>query len=302
MKTLKFKKIDAFTKGIASGNPAGYIYMDTHEILNEEEMQKIAAELKGFVNEVGYVNKIGEQYKLRFYSSECAVAFCGHATIAIMYDLLSSNKELFDRTEVFINVSAGTLSVFNHIKEDDAVYIMAPAPKFLEYKIKSNQIADILGIQFSDINSTMPIRLIDGGLRTLIVPITTLDSCLKIYPNQENLRLFCLENEIDIIHVFVKETYTTSSKYRTRVFAPKYGYLEDAATGSGNAAFGHYLIDENKWESDFTIEQGPIKTNPNFVKLKLYEKDGVEHILFGGCATTRIEGNYCLHGYPEKFE
>ena len=148
----------------------------------------------------------------------------------------------------------------------------------------------------------MPIRLIDGGLRTLIVPITSLESCLSIYPNQENLRLFCLENEIDIIHVFVKETYTESSKYHTRVFAPKYGYLEDPATGSGNSAFGYYLIDENKWESDFTIEQGAIKTNPNFVKLKRYEKDGVEHILFGGCATTRIDGNYYLHGYPVKFE
>lgn len=296
MKTLKFKKIDAFTKGISSGNPAGYIYMDTGEILDEEEMQKIAVELKGFVNEVGYVNKVGEQYKLRFYSSECEVAFCGHATIAIMYDLLSNNKELFDRKEVFINVKAGKLSVFNLIKEDDAVFIMAPEPKFLECNIKPNQIADILGINSSDINSKMPIRLIDGGLRTLIVPISTLDSCLRIYPNQENLRLFSLENGIDIIHVFVTETHTASSKYRTRVFAPKFGYLEDAATGSGNSAFGYYLIDENKWESDFTIEQGPIKANPNFVKLKRYEKDGVERILFGGCATTRIDGNYCLHG------
>jgi len=143
----------------------------------------------------------------------------------------------------------------------------------------------------------MSIRLIDGGLRTLIVPITTLATCLSINPNQENLRLFCLKNEIDIIHVFVKETFTLISKYRTRVFAPKYGYLEDAATGSGNSAFGYYLIDENKWESDFTIEQGPIKTNPNFIKLKRYEKDGIEYILFGGCATTRVDGNYCLHGF-----
>ena len=296
MKTLKFKKIDAFTKGISCGNPAGYVYMENHEILNEEEMQQIAIELKGFVNEVGYVNKIGEKFKLKFYSSECEVAFCGHATIAIMYDLLSNTKELIDKKEVFIDVNAGTLSVFNHIKEDDAVFIMAPAPKFLECRIKSEQIASILGIKSSDINSKMPIRLIDGGLRTLIVPITTLVNCLGINPNQENLRLFCLENEIDIIHVFVKETFTPLSKYRTRVFAAKFGYLEDAATGSGNSAFGYYLIDEGQWESDFTIEQGPIKANPNFVKLKRYEKDGIEHILFGGCATTRIDGNYCLHG------
>jgi PhzF family phenazine biosynthesis protein len=162
LKTLKFKKIDAFTKGLSSGNPAGYVYMENHEILNEEEMQQIAIELKGFVNEVGYVNKTNEKFKLRFYSSECEVAFCGHATIAIMYDLLSNTKELIDKKEVFINVNAGTLSVFNRIKEDDAVFIMAPAPKFLECRLKSEQIASILGINSSDINSKMPIRIIDG--------------------------------------------------------------------------------------------------------------------------------------------
>ncbi|MEI7475267.1 MAG: PhzF family phenazine biosynthesis protein [bacterium] len=296
MKEMRFKKLDAFTKGISSGNPAGYIEMKDDEILNEQEMQKIAMELKGFVNEVGYVNQVGDQYKLRFYSSECEVDFCGHATIAIMYDLLSSNKELLTKQEVFINVNAGTLSVFNHIEEDDAVYIMAPAPKFLNCGVKIEQVAEILGINFSDINDKMPIRLVDGGLRTLIVPIKTLKSCLEIFPNQENLRLFCLENGIDIIHVSVKETYTKSSKYRTRVFAPKYGYLEDPATGSGNSAFGYYLIDENLWEGDFTIEQSADKMNPNFVKLKKYEKDGVIHMLFGGCATIRIDGNYCLHG------
>jgi PhzF family phenazine biosynthesis protein len=295
MKALRFKKIDAFTKGVSSGNPAGYIYMNNDEILSEDEMQKIASELKGFVNEVGYVNKIGEQYNLRFYSSECEVAFCGHAIIAIMYDLLANNKELTQKKEVLINVSAGTLSVFNRISEDDAVYIMAPTPKFLDCTLKPAQIAAALGIHFFDINDQMPIRLIDGGLKTLILPIATLESCLKIYPDQESLKLFCLENGIDIIHASTKETYTESCKYHTRVFAPKYGYLEDPATGSGNAAFGYYLIDENLWNGDFTIEQGPSKTNPNFVRLKQYEKDGIAHIIFGGCGTIRIDGAYCLH-------
>lgn len=296
MKELKFKKIDAFTKGISSGNPAGYIYMDDDKMLNEEEMQKIALELKGYVNEVGYVNQVGKQYKLRYYSSECEVAFCGHATIAIMYDLLSNNKDLLDEKEVFINVKAGTLSVFNNIKEEDAVFIMAPEPKFLKCNLQAEQVVEILGIKSSAINAKMPIRLIDGGLRTLIVPIATLSECIEINPHQENLRLFCLKNDIDIVLTFIKETHEELSKYRTRVFAPRFGYLEDNATGSGNSAFGYYLIDEGLWEGDFKIEQGPSKINPNFVKLKRYSKNGSEHILFGGCATTRIEGSYYFHG------
>ena len=294
MKTLKFKKIDAFTKGMSAGNPAGYIQMASNSELNAEEMQRIAAELKGFVNEVGYVDQTGGQYRLRFYSSECEVAFCGHATIAIMYDLLSSDPELAKKKKAMIQVNAGTLPVYNQIDDDDAVYIMAPEPKYLATVINADRIAESIGIPSSEINGGMPIRLVDGGLRTLIVPVTSLKTCIGIYPNQEDLRLFCLENGIDIIHVSTKETKNGSCKYRARVFAPKFGYLEDPATGSGNAAFGYYLTDENLWDGDFSVEQGPDETNPNIVKLRKITHDGIDRILFGGCATTRVDGSYIL--------
>jgi len=294
MKTLKFKKIDAFTKGLSSGNPAGYIYLQDNQILSDEEMQRIAFELKGFVSEVGYINQNGDGFDLRYYSAECEVAFCGHATIAIMYDLLSSQQDLRVKEEILIHVQAGTLSVFNRIDEDDAVYIMAPPPKYLESTLTPAQIAGVLDISLSEINTLMPIRLIDGGLRTLIVPLTTLESCLQIFPDQEKLKQFCMENDIDIIHISTNETHLPSCTYRTRVFAPRFGYLEDPATGSGNAAFGYYLLDENLWNNDFTIEQGPDRVRPNLIKLKRHEKDGVIRILFGGSATTRIEGIYCL--------
>ena len=113
MKELKFKKIDAFTKGTASGNPAGYIYLD-NESLSEAEMQLIASQLKGFVNEAGFLTKTGNSWNLKFYSSECQVRFCGHATIAIMYDLLSTMNHCDD--EVCIDVEAGRLPGFNRIK------------------------------------------------------------------------------------------------------------------------------------------------------------------------------------------
>lgn len=295
MKTLKFKKIDAFTKGISSGNPAGYVFLDKGELLSETAMQKMASELKGYVNEVGYVKKVGDEFNLKFYSSECEVEFCGHATIAIMYDLLSNNIDLLSRQEIFINVNAGKLSVFNHIDDEDAVYIMAPNPEFLECDLGTSEIAEILHVDKTDLDDSRPIKLINGGLKTLLVPFRTLSGCLNILPDQEPLRLFCLDNGIDIIHVSTKETHNPECKYRTRVFAPKYGYLEDPATGSGNSAFGYYLIDQGLWNEKIIIEQGPDKSNPNFVKLKRYTLNGKDNMIFGGCATIRIQGNYYLH-------
>jgi PhzF family phenazine biosynthesis protein len=300
MKTLDFKKIDAFTKGLSPGNPAGYVFMERADLLSEDEMQKIAAELKGFVNEVGFVNRQDKQFGMKFFSSECEVAFCGHATIAIMYDLISTNPDLINEKELKIKVSAGTLSVFNHVKDEDAVYIMAPEPQFLEREIKWSEIAQALDADITVFDNEKTFQVIDGGLRTLIIPMASLKDCLRLYPNQENLKQFCFKNDIDIVHVFTDEVYTSDAKYRTRVFAPKYGYLEDPATGSGNSAFCYYLIYKNLWTGDFSIEQGSSLNNPNIVKVKRYEKDNVDRILFGGCGTTRIVGSYCLHDNSNK--
>lgn len=296
MKILDFKKIDAFTKGSSSGNPAGYVLLERMDSLSEGEMQKLASELKGFVSEVGFACREDGGFHLKYYSSECEVAFCGHATIAIMYDLISTDPGLISEKELKIRVRAGTLPVFNRLREEDAVYITAPEPRFLKRDISRNEIAEALGTDMKAIKADRAVRVIDGGLRTLIVPLASLRDCLELFPDREVLRRFSLEKDFDIVHVYTDEVSTKGTKYRTRVFAPKYGYLEDPATGSGNSAFGFYLIDEGMWEDDFSIEQGPLRDSPNIVGIKRIRGDGTDRILFGGSATTRIKGKYLLHG------
>lgn len=295
MKILDFKKIDAFTKGSSSGNPAGYVLLDRMDSLTEGEMQKVASELGGFVSEVGFACREGNGCQLKYYSSECEVAFCGHATIAIMYDLISTTPELLNEKELKIRVRAGTLPVFNRLREEDAVYITAPEPKFLKRNISRNEIAEALGMDIKGIEAVRPVAIVDGGLRTLIVPMASLKDCLDLYPDEENLKEFCLEKDFDIVHVYTDCVSTGEARYRTRVFAPKYGYLEDPATGSGNSAFGYYLIDEGMWEDDFVIEQGPSLNDPNIIRIKRFNEGDVDRILFGGSGTVRIEGKYLLH-------
>ena len=126
---------------------------------------------------------------------------------------------------------------------------------------------------------------------------TGLDTILRMHPDQEKLRQFSLGNDFDIVHVFSAETASSANRYRTRVFAPKFGYLEDPATGSGNSAFGYYLLAEKLWPGDLCLEQGPSRENPNIVKLKHRATTEGDRILFGGSATTRIDGQYILHSF-----
>jgi PhzF family phenazine biosynthesis protein len=294
MKRLNFKKIDAFTDGLSSGNPAGYILLGPHDSLSVAEMLRVAGELKGFVNEVGFVRREGKRVHLRFYSSEREVAFCGHATIAILYDLITNDPELLDEPELSIRVLAGEMPVANRVRAEGAVYITAPEPLFLSRDIPLAETAEVLGISVTAIDSLRSMEVVDGGLRTFLVPLISLEECLALSPDQEELRQFSERHDFDILHVATSQTVQASNRYRVRVFAPKYGYLEDPATGSGNSAFGYSLIRHGHWETDFAIEQGPSRSHPNIVKLRRLNIGGIERIQFGGPATTRIVGHYCL--------
>jgi PhzF family phenazine biosynthesis protein len=297
MKKFRFKKIDAFATQKSRGNPAGYIWLDSEADISAFEMLQIAKELKGFVNEVGYIHRKSDNlFNLKFYSSEGEVDFCGHATIAIMYDLIKNSEGLRQRNVLKIQTNRGELEVENRIEREDAVFIMSPVPEVIKEIPGINKISAGLKIQISEIDRSLPISVINAGLSTLIIPIKSLKSILSILPDLKELKEFCIHSGIDIIEVFTKDVVHKNNDYRTRVFAPKYGYLEDPATGSGNSAFGYYLLGNNMWDHEtITIEQNGTIDNYNIVKLKKKQDDNrIERVLFGGGAITRINGVYIL--------
>ena len=297
MKKLPFKKIDAFATNMSDGNPAGYINLENQAELTTEEMLLIAKQLKGFVNEVGFATRLDkETINLKYYSAEKEVEFCGHATIAILYDIIKNDRYLLKKENIYIKTNKGSLKVVNRLKEENAVYIYSPKPEYKECSLKVQDLIEALSIKKTYLDNSYPISIVNAGLDTLIVPINGLDNILSISPNIDQLKRYCIANHLDIIEVFTKDVYNKNNQYRTRVFAPIFGYLEDPATGTGNSAFGYYLRKIGKWESDsLNIEQNSDKQKYNLVRLKIVkENDNEERVLFGGPAVVRVQGSYLL--------
>ena len=145
MKKLKFKKIDAFASYSSSGNPAAVIYLDSMEDLSEMEMLTIAKELKGFVSEVGYVCLgTDTDYRLRYFSSEREVAFCGHATIAILNDIIANTESLKSQKILSIATQSERLMVENRYIDNETVYISAPFPKYSDIGTQLPEIASAM--------------------------------------------------------------------------------------------------------------------------------------------------------------
>ncbi len=251
-------------------------------------MQEIARKQQGIVSEVVFCAPIHPGfYALKYYSSQCEVEFCGHATIACMYDLIKNNPRLWDMRTVTIKTSKGELPVFNDIGQSNSVFITAPVPEYFSCNLLVEDIAKNLNIPEQRIDKSKDISIINAGLKTLIVPIASLHEIVNIQPDPMTLKDFCFHNHIDIVLVFSSEVSNGGNMFRTRVFAPKFGYLEDPATGSGNAAFGYYLLKKEIWDGGMiAIEQGPSTEYPNLVELKTAWMDQTRRVLFGGNATV----------------
>lgn len=292
MKKFRFKKIDAFSTGLSSGNPAGCVYLD--DVISDEDMQKIARELQGFVSEVVFV-KTGtftEDLIFRYFSCEREVEFCGHATVAVLDDLIKNSAFLRKKNVIRIRINSGILEAENRLFQEGKVYVHAPSPVFINNIPDVLEIVRALKLKESDINKDFPIGIIQVGQNILTVPITTSDACLGCSPDYGTLRKFAVAHSLEVIHIFTRECEYQDHTFRVRVFAPVFGYLEDPATGSGNAAFGYHLFRTGHWDGlPIILEQGPDKKNPNLITLSR-TSDG--SILFGGNGVVRIEGHYCL--------
>jgi PhzF family phenazine biosynthesis protein len=213
-----------------------------------------------------------------------------------MYDIIKNSSSLMDKKEISIITNKGQLIVENQISGRNAVFIMAPRPEFRKASIHVEEIAAAMDIDTTAISKKFEISVVNAGLETLIIPIKTLHSILNINPEFNTLKNFCVKNCIDIIEVFCDETYDEKCDFRTRVFAPTFGYLEDPATGSGNSALGYYLLKNSVWNGEsLIIEQNGTRDRYNIVQLKTrVDSDGAKRVLFGGGAITRIDGKYML--------
>ena len=76
---MQIQKIAAFSDGDVGGNPAGVLIAD--QFPADSEMQKIAADV-GF-SETAFAVQAGADWRVRYFSPESEVPFCGHATIAL---------------------------------------------------------------------------------------------------------------------------------------------------------------------------------------------------------------------------
>ncbi len=79
-----------------------------------------------------------------------------------------------------------------HVRDEDAVYIMAPLPEYLKRSISFNETAEALDAPIAAFDARR-LRVIGRRTEDAHSSNGLLKDCLDLCPNQEKLREFCLK-------------------------------------------------------------------------------------------------------------
>ncbi len=274
---IKIYLLNAFAKTKHGGNPAGVV-LDTNA-LSTKDMQNIATKIN--FSETAFLEKSNTyDFKLRFFTPNKEIDLCGHATIATFHLLL--DKKIISTGNYSLETKAGVF----HIQcfKDKTVYMEQSSPTFFE-KLDKKEIATTLNIEPFEISDCLPVQIVSTGIKDILVPIKSLKTLLNIKPKFDKILEISKKYEVIGYHLFTLETIENSTSH-CRNFAPLYGILEEAATGTSTGALSCYLYRYNLVEANdnLTFEQGYAMEKPSKISSNFYFNENILKVRVGGKA------------------
>ncbi len=238
--------VHAFTRESIpnSGNPAGVV-LDA-DGLTDAEMQAIAAKVN--VSETAFVLTAERATRrLRFFTPEMEIDFCGHATLAAWWSLakagLVTTAPGISRFTQETNV--GILQVDIHSDEDDITRVVMTQgkPVIVEPRVMGMEVVGFLNVPRASVEvARAPIQVASTGLNHLIVPVDSADRLTNLAPDLDKLGAWCEKRSVHTVHVFTVTKERPFIQVKARAFMPHLGIDEDPATGSASGALGLYLV------------------------------------------------------------
>lgn len=237
-------KIAAFSDGDTGGNPAGIAISD--RLPESKTMQQTAKEI-GF-SETAFAEKTDKTWRVRYFSPETEVPFCGHATIALgaalarehgdgIYNLKLNNAEITVEGQHNSNIIAATLQ----------------SPPTKSAPAKPHLVAHALtlfGYREDDLDPQIPPAIAEAGATHLVLALKDRARLAAMTYDLGAGRSFMNDNGLVTISLIYAET---PQLFHARNPFASGGVYEDPATGAAAAALAGYLRDLN-WPHNGAID------------------------------------------------
>ncbi len=242
MRTYKVYQVDAFTKKIFKGNPAGVVM--NADGLNEAEMLAIARELNN--SETAFLfspDAPDHEVRIRYFTPLTEVPVCGHATIAAHY--VRAVEGQMDSSVIMHKIGVGTLPVEIVRHNGSCSIIMTQGAISFDNPFneeKRQSLLQALGLTEEDLDERCPVQVVSTGHSKVMIGIRKRSKLDSLTPDLSALKALSSEIGCNGYFVFTFDSQLEGVLTHGRMFAPAIGIAEDPVTGNANGPLGAYLV------------------------------------------------------------
>ncbi len=242
MKNYRVYQVDAFTKDLFRGNPAGVVA--NADNLSATQMQAIAREMNN--SETAFIlspTTADHEVWVRFFTPTTEVPICGHATIAAHY--VRALELRLPSGRVLQKTGAGILPV--EIICEDGDYRIVMTQGTIEFdeplpRLECDEIIAALGLCQSDLDDHCPMEIVSTGHSKVLIGIKNKSTLDLLQPNLAQLSDISRRIKCNGFFVFSLLNNGSDVLSHGRMFAPAIGIAEDPVTGNANGPLGAYLV------------------------------------------------------------
>lgn len=273
--------VDDQAGSTVGGNPAGVV-LGADE-LGAHQRQALAARL-GLSETVFVGASANASRRLAFFTPTQQIAHCGHATIAAFW-LMQHLGQLRDGVHSKETIDGNRAILI----EGTRIAMEQSAPAYTELAGENlQQVLDALQLKAGDLIAGPPPAVVHTGNAFLVVGVRSRECLAAIQPRLEQIER--LSHTLDLIgfYVFCLQPDIPGRHAAARMFAPRYGINEEAATGMAAGPLACWLHDRlGMAQSHFVLEQGRLMPDPSpsLIDVSLdIGASGIERLWAGGTA------------------
>ena len=263
---MNVQRLAAFCDGDTGGNPAGVYIADEHPPV--VQMQSIAAAV-GY-SETAFARPSGEQWRVRYFSPETEVPFCGHATIALGAALTRQfGDDVFD---LVLNENQISVEGFTEKQRYWAALQSPPTHSRLASDATVSEALDLFGYKSTDLDDAIPPGRANGGADHLVIGLSSRRALSAMNYSLAAGRTFMRDANLVTVMFVYREN---ARLFHCRNPFASGGVYEDPATGAAAAAFAGYLRDLS-WphEGEIDLVQGEDMGSRSLINAKIPEASG----------------------------
>ena len=229
---LDVLKIAAFSDGEHGGNPAGVWIGDA--LPDASTMQSLAAEI-GY-SETVFAAPVDSAWRVRYFSPESEVPFCGHATIALGAALAMAHGD--GQFQLLLNHTSITVEGARQGALIAAALQSPPTHSEVADEALLASVLALFGLQKDDLDLRIPPAVAHGGATHVVLALKDREKLRAMHYDLDAGRR--LMNDAGLVTILLAWVETNQLFHTRNPFASG-GVYEDPATGAATAAFAGYL-------------------------------------------------------------